>query len=160
MRGYNVNINIFWGRAFVLFFCLFFFFQRFIIYFIYFWLRWIFRCGVWALRCSAGFSLVVPCGVFSSLVVAHRLQGMWSLQLWHVGSRARGLCSLRHTGSLVEARKLSSCGTRAQLPCDMRDLSSLTRERTHVPLDCKADSLPLDYQGSPCFLFLNFRCTQ
>ena len=36
-----------------------------------------------------------------------------SLQLWDAGSRARGLCSLQHTGSLVEVRGLSwptACG--------------------------------------------------
>ena len=46
--------------------------------------------------------LLSSCGVqvFSSLVVAQ-------------GSRVRGLCSLRHAGSLVEARELSSCGARA-----------------------------------------------
>ena len=46
---------------------------------------------------------------------------------------ARGLCSLRHTGSLFEACRLSSCGTQAQLPCGMWDLSSPTRDRTCVP---------------------------
>ena len=64
-----------------------------------------------------------------------------SLQLWHagflplvvVGSRARGLCSLQHAGSLVEVHKLSSCGTRAQSPRSIWDLSSLTRDRTCVP---------------------------
>ena len=61
----------------------------------------IFRCGTQALPCGVqGFSLVVAC----------RLQGAWALQLWREGSRARGLCSLRHTGSLVEVRELSSCG--------------------------------------------------
>ena len=75
------------------------------------------------------------CGarVFSSLVVACGLQGAWALQLQYAGSRARGLCSLWHTGSLVEACELSSCGARAQLPRGMWDLSSLTRDRTHVP---------------------------
>ena len=29
------------------------------------------------------------------------------------GSRARGLCSLRNAGSLVEVHELSSCGARA-----------------------------------------------
>ena len=40
--------------------------------------------------------------VGSSLVVARRLQGTRALYLWCTGSRARGLCSLRHAGSLVE----------------------------------------------------------
>ena len=79
--------------------------------------------------------LLSSCGVwvFSSLVVASRLQGTWALQLWHVGSRVCGLCSLRHMGSLVEAYELSSCGTRAQLPRGMWEPSSPTRDRTHVP---------------------------
>ena len=77
------------------------------IYLIYFWLhrdlvaaRRIFRCGLRALllRC-VGFSLVVVCGFFFSLAVACRLQGAWALQLWHVSSRACGLCSLRPVGS-------------------------------------------------------------
>ena len=80
----------------------------------------IFRCGMRACHCF-------------SLVVALRLHGAWALQLWRMGSRARGLCSLRHAGSLVEARELSSCGTWAQLPHSMWDLSSLTRDRTCVP---------------------------
>ena len=46
---------------------------------------------------------------------------------------ARGLRSLRHAGSLVEACELSSCGSWAQLPRSMWDLSSLTRDRTCVP---------------------------
>ena len=60
--------------------------------------------------------------------------GMWtSLQLWHAGSRAHGLCSLWQAGSLVEVRELRSCGTQAQLPRGMWDLSSLTRDRTYIP---------------------------
>ena len=35
----------------------------------------------------------------------------------------------------------------------MWDLSSLTRDGTHVP--CKVDSLPLDHQGSPNSPYLN-----
>ena len=45
-------------------------------------LRFLSSCGMWG---------------FSSLVVVP-------------GSRVRGLCSLWHTGSLVEARELNSCG--------------------------------------------------
>ena len=45
----------------------------------------------------------------------------------HVGSVVCG------TRALVEALELSSCGVQAQLPCGMWDLSSLTRDRTHVP---------------------------
>ena len=69
---------------------------------------------------SAALVLVAACGIFCcdgwvgsslqhmgfSLVVACR----FSLQLQHTGSRARGLCSLRQVGSLVEALGLSSCG--------------------------------------------------
>ena len=56
--------------------------------------------------------LLSSCGVrvFSSLVVARRLQSTWALELWHAGSRARGFCSLWHAGALVEACELSSCG--------------------------------------------------
>ena len=53
--------------------------------------------------------------------------------MWRAGSRARGLCSLRHASSLVEARKLSSCGVQAWLPHSMWNLSSLTRDQTRVP---------------------------
>ena len=56
--------------------------------------------------------------------------------------------------ALVEVRELNSCGKWAQLPCSMWDLSSLTKDRTPCPLHCKADSLPLDHQGSPVFLYL------
>ena len=48
--------------------------------------------------------------------------------------------------ALVEAQELSSCG--------MWDLSSLSRDRTCVPLHCKVDSLPLNHQGSPWIIFL------
>ena len=84
-----------------------FFFKRI---FIYFWLSGL-SCGTWALRCTT----------------------RASLQLWCAGSRARGLCSLWHVGSLVEVHELSSCGGRAYLPRRMWDLSSPTRDRTHVP---------------------------
>ena len=41
---------------------------------------------------------------------------------------------LRHMGfSLVVVHGLSSCGVPAQLPCNMWDLSSLTRDRTRIP---------------------------
>ena len=61
---------------------------------IYFWLRWvlvaahgIFRCGTW----------------------------VFSLELWHTGSRACGLCSCS-AGSLVVPHGLSSCGVRLRCP--------------------------------------------
>ena len=63
----------------------------------------------------AAHGLLSSCGmqVFSSLVVARGLQGMWALLLWCEVSRARGLCGLPHAGSLVEVRRLScpaACG--------------------------------------------------
>ena len=77
-----------------------------------------------------------------SLVVAV----VFPLQLWCTGSRAPGLCScgawapecvgsviLQHAGSLVKACELNSCGARVQLPHGMWDLSSSTRDRTHIP---------------------------
>ena len=64
---------------------------------------------------------------FPSLAVACGLQGAWVLQLCCVGSV---VCSIQ---ALVEACELSSCGTWAQLPRGMWDLSSLTRDRTHIP---------------------------
>ena len=65
------------------------------------------------------FFFVAACGLLSSCGVR-----VFSLQLWCLDSRARGLCSLQHSRSLVEARGLSSCGAWAQLPCSMWDLSS------------------------------------
>ena len=69
-------------------------------------------CGTWDLLLwRVGFSLVVVCGFslsscdtwvpghVGSVVVAHRLQGVWALEF---------ACS----GSLVEACELSSCGVR------------------------------------------------
>ena len=83
----------------------------------------------------AACGLLSSCGVlvFSSLGVACGLQSVWALELWCPGSREHGLCSLRHAGSLVKARELSSCGARAYLPHCMWDLSSPTRDWTHVP---------------------------
>ena len=54
--------------------------------------------------------------------------GMWDL---HCSMRD---LSLRCAGflSLDEARGLSSCGTRAELPCSMWDVSSPTRDWTRV----------------------------
>ena len=65
---------------------------------------WDLRCGMWDLRF-----------------------GMQDLLLWCVGS------SSWRSVSLVEARGLSSCGAWAQLPHGMWDLSSLTRDQTHIP---------------------------
>ena len=81
----------------------------------------------------SGFSLVVVCGFFFSIVAGHGFQGAWALQLCPVGSRVHGLYSLGQVGSLIEVCKLSSCGERAQLPPNMWDLSSPTRDRTRFP---------------------------
>ena len=99
-------------------------------------------CGTWGLRRGmqdlllrregsrlrcAGFSLVVACGFSLSSCGAQGPECMGSVvsSTWAL--------SLRHTGSLVEARELNSCGERVSLPRGMWDLSSLTRDRTHVP---------------------------
>ena len=57
----------------------------------------------------------------ASLVAEHGHQARGLQQLWHVGSVvvARGLSSC---GSRALERKLSSCGTRAQLLCGKWDL--------------------------------------
>ena len=47
-------------------------------------------------------------GRVGSVIVVQGLQRAWALSF-----AARGLCSLLHVGSLVEARELSSCVTRA-----------------------------------------------
>ena len=52
----------------------------------------------------------------------------------------------------------ASCyGQEAQLPCDMWDPGSPTKDWTHVPLYWKADSQKLDHQGSPRSWFLSVR---
>ena len=66
-----------------------------------------------------------PLTIAASLVVEHRLQ----------------------------TRRLSSCGSRAQLLCGMWDLPRPGLEP--VSLHCQAGSQPLHHQGSPHFLFLN-----
>ena len=48
------------------------------------------------------------------------------------------ICSMRI--SLVAACRLFGCCTQALLPCSMWDLSSLTKDQTHVPQHWKADS--------------------
>ena len=73
--------------------------------------------------------------------VGSQLQHMGS-QLWHVGSLLRhagfslvAACgfSLSSCGTWARARGLCSCGTQAQLPRSMWDLSSPTRDRIRVP---------------------------
>ena len=69
------------------------------------------------LQC-AGFSLVVAYG-FS----------LPSCSKWAPGLMGSVVCS---TQVLIEPRKLNSCGTWAYLPRSMWDLSSPTRDWTHV----------------------------
>ena len=90
------------------------------------------------LHCGARASLQLWRVGFLSLIVARGLQGMWVLQLC-TGSRARGLCSLRHAGSLVEMRELSSW-RRTDLVAPRHvgsqfpdQGSNPTRDRTRVP---------------------------
>ena len=85
------------------------------------------HCSMQALSLRrASFSLVVVCG--------------FSLQLWHVGSRARGLCS---------------CGAQAQLPGGMWGLSSLTRDQTRVPCIGRRILYHWTTAEVPFFFFLN-----
>ena len=104
------------------------------IYLIYFWLHWVQLQQARPSLRHAGY-LIAARGLF---VVARWLLpscGVWvfSLQFCCMGSRAHGLCSLQHTGSLAEACKLNCCGMPALLSCGMWDLSSLTRDQTHIP---------------------------
>ena len=90
-----------------------------------------------------GFSLQLWHGLSSCDVLA--------LQLWHMGSRARGLCS---------------CGSRAQ-QLRRRGLVALQHVGSQFPdqgsnpnpLHWKVDSQPLDHQGSPSHLiFMTTLC--
>ena len=116
---------------FSLFFFRFFLFDVdlfFLVFFIFIYLFKLFilsasglSCSTWALHCDARVSLQLwHAGCF------------FSLQLWGMGSRACGLCSLCHVGSLVEVHELSSCGM-GLVARGMWDLSSPTRDQTHVP---------------------------
>ena len=120
------------------------FFLRFIIYLFLFYLFLLRRVLVAAHGIFVEACRIFLCGTRASLQLWRA--GFFSLhQLWHAGSRVRGLCSCgargpEHMGSLVcgsralvELCELSSCGMRAQLPHGMWDLSSLTRDRTHIP---------------------------
>ena len=82
--------------------------------FIYLWLCWISvaACKLSLAAASRGYSLAV-CLSFSL---------WWPPSLWNVGSR----------DSVVATLGLSSCGTWIYLPQGMGDLSSWTRDRTHV----------------------------
>ena len=93
----------------VKYFSLYFFF--FLALFIYFWRSWVFV----ALR---GLSVVAASGGYSSL----RYTGFslrWLLLFRSMGSRRASFSSC---GSRALERRLSSCGTRAQLLCGMWDL--------------------------------------
>ena len=86
--------------------------------------------------------------IFIFLIFIYLFFGCVGSQLRHMGSllrrvgsfcyaqsapSVRGLCSLQHVGSLVEAGELKSCGARAQLPRGMWDLSSPARDLVHIP---------------------------
>ena len=107
----------------------FFFFK---IYLFIFWLHRVLVAAHRIFHCGMRASLQLWHAGFLSLVVACRLQGMWALQLWCAALECMSsvVCS---TWALVEARKFSSCGTQAQLPQGMWDLTSLTRDRTRIP---------------------------
>ena len=74
-----------------------FLFLLFFVIFIYFWLLWVFvaACRLSLVAASGDYSLL-RCAGFSL---------RWLLPLWSTGSR--------HVGSVVVARGLSSCGSRA-----------------------------------------------
>ena len=67
----------------------------------YFWLCWVFVVGFSLVAVSRGYSLV---GVHGLLIVVASL----ALLLWNTGSRAHGLQSLQHAGSVVVACRLYS----------------------------------------------------
>ena len=57
-----------------------------------------------------------------------------NLFIWLCRSQRQHAGSLfHHAGSFVEVHRLSSCGSRAQLPHGTWDLNSLTRDQSHVP---------------------------
>ena len=66
------------------------------------------------LDCSTGFSLVVVSGATLWLQWAG-FSSRWPLPLQNTSSRAPGLQSLRHVGSVVAAPRRNSCGAGAQL---------------------------------------------
>ena len=93
----------------VKYFSLYFFF--FLALFIYFWRSWVFVA-------LCGLSVVAASGGYSSL----RYTGFslrWLLLFRSMGSRRASFSSC---GSRALERRLSSCGTRAQLLCGMWDL--------------------------------------
>ena len=87
---------------------------------------------VWLLRVS-----VAACGTFIPFYGIFCLDAQ-ALQLWHTGSRL-------HTGSVVAAHGFS---------CPQHVGSEIPNQELNLhPLHCKADSQPLDHQGSP-FVFI------
>ena len=58
-------------------------------------------------------ALVAACGIFVEAHMQDLSFPRAAFSLWRAGSRARGLGSLRHAGSLVEAREFSSYSVRA-----------------------------------------------
>ena len=101
----NMHRNL-WSESF-------FFFNKFIYLFIYFyfWLRWVFVA-------AHGLSLVAASRVYSSLRCAD-FSLRWLLLLQSMGSRR---VSFSSCGSWALERRLSSCGARAQLLSGMWDL--------------------------------------
>ena len=79
----------------------------FIYLFIYFW-----GGCVWSSLLRSGFSLVAASGG-SSLLQCAGFSLRWLLLLWSTGSRCAGFSSCGSPGSVVVARRLSSCGSRA-----------------------------------------------
>ena len=97
------------NRGLFLFF--YFILLNLFILFIYFWLRWVFVA-------ARGLSLVAVSGAYSSLWCAG-FSLLWLLSLQSNGSRCLGFSNC---GSWALERRLSSCGTRAQLLHSMWDL--------------------------------------
>ena len=112
-------------------FSCFFFFNKFMFLFIYFWLCWVF-VSVW------GLSLVVASGVHSS----SRCAGL---------SLSRPLL-LRSTGSRRAGSVVVALGPSCSAACGIFPDQGLNP----CPLHWQADSQPLRHQGSPfsCFLKL------
>ena len=123
-----------------------FLFQLFIYFnFIYFWLCWV---------------LVAACGIFCCGAQALCFGAWASLQLWRAGflSSSCGAQAPGHMGSVVlwhavEGSELRICGSLAQLPCGMCDLSSLTRDRTCVPCIVRWILYHWTTRAVPSFIF-------
>ena len=77
----------------------------------------------------------------------------WFLLLQSTGSRMHGLQELWHVGS-VAARRLISCGTQAQLPLSMWDLSGLGIEPVSL-LALQSRFLTTGPPGKPSLPFNN-----